>query len=56
MDRSMSKTTLCESSGVNMVTLAKMKRGENVRTDTLEKICTALDVTFDEIMEIVPED
>lgn len=56
MDRKLSKTELCEKAGVTMPTLSKMKRGGEVRTDTLEKICSTLGVTFDQIMEIEPKD
>ena len=34
-------------------TLAKMKKGESVTTDTLVKICTALKCNIEDIMEVV---
>ena len=37
-------------------TINKMHRGENVTTDTLVKICSVLGCTFDDIMEIVPDE
>ena len=33
----------------------KLKRGENVNTDTLVSICKALGCTFDDIMELIPD-
>ncbi|MGN8754846.1 helix-turn-helix domain-containing protein [Blautia sp. HCP3S3_C4] len=33
-----------------------MNRGDNVTTDTLVKICTVLGCTFDDIMEMVPDE
>ena len=34
-------------------TIQKLNRNENVNTDTLTKICKALNCSFDDIMEIV---
>jgi DNA-binding Xre family transcriptional regulator len=40
---------------VSPATIAKMKKdGATVSSDVLVKICTALNCTVDEIMEIIP--
>lgn len=42
--------------GVSTAILAKMKKdGATVSSDVLVKICTALECTVDDIMEIVPD-
>lgn len=48
---------LAEKSGVSQATLAKMKKdGASVSSDVLVKICTALNCTMDDIMEIIVYD
>ena len=51
----MSKKELAEKAGLSTFTLTKMNKGESVKSDTLVKICKALECTFDDIMEIVEE-
>lgn len=51
--RNIKKGDLCRISKVSGTSLAKMARGENVNTDTLVRICIALNCTFDDICEIV---
>ena len=55
IDRDIKKGDLSKMAGVSGTSLAKMARGENVNTDTLVRICTALSCSMDDIMEIVPE-
>ena len=55
IDREMKSKDLAAKAGVSTVTLAKMKKdGATVSSDVLVKICTALNCTVDEIMEIIP--
>ena len=55
IDREMKIKELAEQAGISQATLAKMKKdGATVSSDVLVKICTALNCTVDEIMEIVP--
>ncbi len=55
IDREMKIKELAEKAGVSQATLAKMKKdGVSVSTDVLVKICTALNCTVDDIMEILP--
>lgn len=55
IDRDMKKGDLCKKANVSMTSLAKMGKGENVNTDTLVRICTALNCTLDDISEIVSD-
>ena len=56
IDRDMKKRELCEKANISATSLAKLGRGENVNTDILVKICRALDVGIDDIMEILPDE
>lgn len=57
IDREMKIKDLAEKAGVSQATLAKMKKGgASVSSDVLVKICTALNCTMDDIMEIVVSD
>ena len=52
----MKKKELAEKAGVSIATITKMgKDGTSVNSDILVKICTALDCTIDDIMEIVSD-
>ena len=55
IDREMKSKDLAAKAGVSQATLAKMKKdGATVSSDVLVKICTALNCTMDDIVEIVP--
>ena len=56
IDRDMKKKDLAELADLSTYTITKMSKGENVTTDTLGKICKALDVRLEDIMEFIPED
>ena len=53
IDLNMKKKDLQELSGVSSASITKLGRNENVNTDILLKICTALKVDISDIMEIV---
>lgn len=56
IDRNMKKKDLAEKAGVSIATITKMgKDGAVVSSDILVRICTALNCTMDDIVEIVPE-
>ena len=56
IDREMKKKDLAEAAGISIATITKMgKDGAVVSSDVLVKICTALNCTMDDIVEIVPE-
>ena len=54
IDRKLTKTELTHLAGISTNTMAKLGKDEDVRVNILEKICTALDCKFDDIVEIVP--
>ena len=55
IDREIKSKDLAAQAGISPTTLAKMKKdGAVVSSEVLVKICTALECTVDEIMEIVP--
>lgn len=57
IDREMKIKDLAEKAGVSQATLTKMKKdGASVSSDVLVKICTALNCTMDDIMEIIVYD
>lgn len=54
IDRDMKKKDLQQISGISPALIAKLGRNENVSTESLVKICTALNCDVGDIMEIVP--
>ena len=56
IDKEMKKSQLREAVGASKSTFAKLGKNENVTTDVLVKICTALNCDIGDIMELVPED
>lgn len=52
LDRNMSKTELRLKADISTRQLAKMGRNEDVSTETLRKICTALDCDLSEIISV----
>ena len=56
IDKDMKKKDLETVANVSHYTLNKMTKGENVMTEIIERICLSLDVTPDEIMEILPDE
>ena len=55
IDKDIKKKDLSAKAGVSPATITKMGKGGHVTTEVLVKICTALDCTVDDIMEIVSE-
>lgn len=56
IDKDLKKKDLEKMAGVSHYTINKLNKGENITTDVLEKICTALECTASDIMEFVPDD
>ena len=55
IDLEMKSKELAEKAGISPATIAKMKKdGATISSDILVKICTALECTMDDIVEIVP--
>ena len=55
IDLDMSKTELIQKSKITTNVMAHMGKNEDIRVESLVKICTALDCTFDDIAEIIPD-
>ncbi len=55
IDKDMKKEDLRIKSGISTNTMAKLGKNENVNTDMLVKICSALDCDIADIMEIAEE-
>ena len=56
IDRDLKKKELAEKANLSNYTINKLNRGYNVTTDTLVKICVVLNCTFDDSMEIIPDE
>ena len=56
IDRDMKKKDLAAAANISTYTVNKLNRGENVTTDTLVSICKVLGCTFDDIMELLPDE
>ena len=57
IDREMKSKDLATKAGISPATLAKMKKdGATISSDVLVKICTALNCTMDDIVDIIPSD
>lgn len=55
IDRDMSRTQMRLKAGISTKTLAKLGKNENVNTDILVKICSALECNVANIMDITDE-
>lgn len=55
IDREMTKTQLIQQAGITTNAMARMGKGEDVRVETLAKICAALECSMDDIIEILPD-
>ncbi len=53
IDKDMKKKDLQQAAGVSSALIAKMGRNENVSTDSLVKICSALHCDVGDIMEVL---
>lgn len=56
IDRDMKKKELAAAAHISTYTVNKLNRGENVNTDTLVSICKVLNCTFDDIMDLLPDE
>ena len=55
IDKDMNKQDLKRLSGISTTSIAKLGKSENITTDVLVKICSALKCDISDIMEIVPD-
>ena len=56
IDRVMNKNDLRELSGISTSSIAKLGKGENITTDVLLKICTALNCQISDILETITDE
>lgn len=54
IDRNMNKQALKAAANVSSASIAKLGKGDNITTDVLLKICTALNCDITDIMELMP--
>ncbi len=55
IDRDMKKKDLAKFANVSTYTVTKLSKGENVTTETLWKICKALECDISDIMEFISD-
>ena len=53
IDRDLKKQDLAEKARISSATISKMAAGDNVTMEVIEKVCRALDVKVDDILEFV---
>lgn len=56
VDRNMRKKDLQDLAHLTQYQMNKLARGDDITTDIVGKICTALDVKADDIMEFIPDE
>ncbi len=56
IDKDMKKKDLLVLADISYSTIRKLDNGENVNVDVLEKICRALDCSFEDVMELIPDE
>lgn len=54
IDKDLKKKDLCELAGISPASVTKMGKGGHVTTETLEKICFALNCRAEDILELEP--
>ena len=55
IDKDMRKKDLRAKTGVSTTTLARLSKDENVSTEILSKICSALNCDVGDIVEFIPD-
>lgn len=55
IDKDMKRKDLQDAAGISSASVAKLGKGENIATDVLLKICSALDCTLEDIMETIKD-
>lgn len=53
IDKGLNKQGLMKISGISSTSIAKLGKGENVMTDVLLRVCSALDCDISDIVECV---
>jgi len=52
IERNIPKGELCSMADISRKTIAKLSKNGNVTTETIAKICSALDCTLNEIADV----
>ncbi len=55
IDKGMSKTELIHKAKISTNAMAHMGKNEDVRVEVLVRICSALECSFDDIAELIPD-
>ncbi len=55
IDKEIKKTVFAKNANISQNTLAKLSKNEYVSMEVLVKICTYLNCTFDDVVEIVKD-
>ncbi len=55
IDKDMKKKEFASQVGISNNTVAKLANNENVTMEVIDKICTGLGCTVDDILEIIPD-
>lgn len=55
IDKKINKTQLCKPAKITTNATAKLGRSEDVRVEVLIKICTVLNCSINDILEIIPD-
>ncbi|WP_288908130.1 helix-turn-helix transcriptional regulator [uncultured Megasphaera sp.] len=55
IDKDMKRKDLQDAARISSASIAKLGKGENITTDVLLKICSALDCTLEDIIETIKD-
>lgn len=55
IDKDMKKKDLQAAAGISSASVTKLAKNENVNTEVLQKVCTALSCDISDIMEMIPD-
>lgn len=55
IDKNMKKKDLQAAAGISSASVTKLAKNENVHTEVLQKVCTALNCDIGDIMEMIPQ-
>lgn len=55
IDKDMKKKDLQKAANISSASITKLGKNENVNTEILQKICTALECNISDIMEMLPD-
>lgn len=56
IDKDMNKADLRRETGVSSATIAKLTRGDDVKTSVLTRVCEVLKCNVGDIMDVIPDD